>query len=100
MDLKSKGMEMMIRTVISALGIDAESLLQNISQFQQWVTHAVQHHDKRLAALESSNLELHAKLLRALEILEALDAANGHHYPAIAGTDGESINTILINGEH
>jgi hypothetical protein len=93
--LTGKAAEMMIRAAVSALGIDADSLLVNIQQFQQWVQNAVQHHDKRLAALESHAVGLENRLIvdgekldRILEILEVGESrlATLTGYPAITGS--------------
>lgn len=69
--LNGKAAEMMIRAAVGAMGIDADSLLLNIQQFQQWVQNAVQHHDKRLVALENQGVVNGEKLDRILELLEA-----------------------------
>lgn len=72
--LNGKAAEMMIRAAVNAMGIDADSLLQNIQQFQQWVTNAISHHDKRLVALENQGAVNGEKLSRILELLEISEA--------------------------
>jgi hypothetical protein len=69
-DIKGKAMESMLRMAIGTLGIDADSLLANIRSFQEYCTNAIQHHDKRLVALESNIREVDEKLARVLAILE------------------------------
>jgi hypothetical protein len=75
MSIKDVAIESMFRMAVSSLGIDADSLLSNIRQFQEYCTNAIQHHDRRLVALESGLREMDAKLSRVLAILEAENAA-------------------------
>lgn len=103
MELKGKAMEMMIRTAISALGIDAESLLTNIQQFQQWVSNAIQHHDGRLVALEKSNTELHGKIDELLALARAQSAEIYHapsNYPVSIANEFSVETDELATGAH
>lgn len=97
--LDGKTGEMLIRTVISSLGIDANVLLANLRQFQDWVTNAIQYHDARLGALETQAKECNDKLVRILAILEAdsQDTVSSFNLDAYhAAIDGGS---VALNGE-
>jgi hypothetical protein len=79
MNLDNKAIQMLLKSVIGSLGIDANSLLTNISNFQSWVVNAIKHHDNRLVALESVALANSAKLDRILSLLENNDGRNESH---------------------
>jgi hypothetical protein len=67
LDLSNKALTMMLKTVIGSLGIDGEALLANLMQFQQFVMGQIQHHDKRLVAIELAVLEQNRLLTLILE---------------------------------
>lgn len=73
--LGTKGADMLLKSVIKAIGLDPETFVPQLMQFFEWAKNSIIGFDQRLKRMEESNAQLARQNAEFIAIIKATSPA-------------------------
>lgn len=73
--LGTKGADMLLKSVIKAIGLDPETFVPQLMQFFEWAKNSIIGFDQRLKRMEESNAQLARQNAEFIAVIKATNPA-------------------------